>query len=99
MKKMSKKVIGLIIGGALLLIIIVGAAGMMILGTNAQEARDIALNYSGGGEIVSQETENEGLLNEYKFTIVNGNNWYEIQIGGFGRIQEVETGSGPYYRD
>ena len=99
MKKMSKKVIGMIIGGALLIVVIVGVAGVIILGTNAQEAREIALNYSGGGEIVGQEVENEGLLNEYKFKIVNGDTWYEIQIGGFGQIEEVETGNGSYYWD
>lgn len=53
------------------------------------------MNQTGGGEIVSQEISNEGLWNEYSYTIVNGDSWYDIEINGFGQITELEQSVAP----
>ena len=36
----------------------------------------------------------EGLWNEYSYVIINGDKWYEIEIGGFGGIGEIKSGTG-----
>lgn len=96
MKKIPKKLIGIIAGAATGIIVLI-IAGILIFRVDGAKAQNIALNQTGGGDIVSQEVENEGLLNEYKYTIVNGDAWYEIEIGGFGRVKELEAGVGHTY--
>ena len=62
------------------------------LRVDGNEARQIALEASGGGEVIQETRESEGLWNEYEFVIQNGDTWYSIEIGGFGRITEMESG-------
>ena len=52
------------------------------------EAQQIALNQAGGGEIVESEVSSEGLWNEYSYTVVNGDTWYQVDISGFGTVEE-----------
>ena len=94
MKKLGKKAIIGICAGGVLLVAAVAVILIMVLRVNPVEAQNIALSQTGGGEIVSQEVSTEGLWNEYSYTIVNGDNWYEIEIGGFGGIEGIESGSG-----
>ena len=96
MKKFSKKgMIGIIVG-AVVVIAAVAFILIMTLRESTGEARDIALKESGGGDIVSEEVSSEGLWNEYGFVIENGDRWYKIEIGGFGGISEIESGTGQY---
>ena len=62
-------------------------AAVMLLRVDPAEAQNIALSQTGGGEIVSQEVSSEGLWNEYSYTIVNGDTWYEIEIWRFRRYR------------
>ncbi len=94
MKKLSKKgIIGIVIGIIVVLAIIVIAL-IMTLRIDREEAENIALNEAGGGQIQSEEVSSEGLWNEYSFVIVNGDQWYEIEVGGFGGISEIQSGTG-----
>ena len=45
---------------------VIGFIAVSVLRVDAAKAQEIALNQTGGGEIVSQEISNEGLWNEYK---------------------------------
>ena len=59
MKNMSvKKIIGIVVG-AVVALAVVGIAAVMLLRVDAAEARQIALETSGGGEVLSQEISNE----------------------------------------
>ena len=71
-------------------------AAVFILRIDAGEARQIALDAAGGGEVIRQEVSSEGLWNEYSYVIVNGDTWYDIEITGFGSIEEMESGIGSY---
>ena len=82
-----------IAGGAAALIVAV-LAGIFLLRVDGAKAQSIALSQTGGGQIVSQEVENEGLWNEYKYEIVNGDSWYEVEISGFGNVTGLEMKSG-----
>lgn len=93
MKKQTKIIIGGI-AGAVLGILLLGIIGTLIFRVDAAKAREIALRQTGGGEIISQETESEGLWNEYQYKIVNGDSYYEIEIGGFGNVKGIEQGTG-----
>ena len=95
MKKLGKKAIIGICAGGVLLVAAVAVILIMVLRVNPVEAQNIALSQTGGGEIVSQEVSTEGLWNEYSYTIVNGNNWYDIEISGFGQVTELEQSAGP----
>lgn len=90
MKKLSKKLVIGIAGAAAVLAAAV-LVGIFLLRVDAGKAQSIALEKSGGGQIISQEVESEGLWNEYKYEIVNGSSWYEIEIGGFGQVKELEV--------
>ena len=94
MKKLGIKGIVAIAVGVVIILLVAGLAAVMILRVDPAEAQNIALNQTGGGEIVSQEVSSEGLWNEYSYTIVNGDTWYEIKIGGFGGIEGIESGTG-----
>lgn len=97
MKKISKKALG-IGAGALAAAAVIILAGIMIFRIDNVKAEQIALNQTGGGQIVKREISSEGLWNEYSYTIQNGDTWYEIEIGGFGRIEEFESGRGDMWK-
>lgn len=94
MRKLSKKgIIGIVIA-AIIVIILAVIAIIMGMRVDSEEARNIALQETGGGQITVEEVSSEGLWNEYSYTIVNGDKWYEIEIGGFGGIEELQSGTG-----
>lgn len=96
MKTMSvKKIIAIVIGAAGALAVIALAA-IFTLRVDNGEARQIALDAAGGGEVVSQEVSSEGLWNEYSYEIVNGDTWYDIEVSGFGSVTEMESSTGLY---
>ena len=89
MKKGIGKWIGLFIA-----IIVIFVAVVMTQRIDSQEAQNIALEQAGGGKIVAQEIDKGLLLNEYSYTVQNGENWYQVDINGFGSVEEVESGTG-----
>ena len=99
MKNLSlKKLVGIVIG-AVAALAVIALVAVFALRVDSAEARQIALDAAGGGEVVSQEVSSEGLWNEYSYQIVNGDTWYDIEISGFGNITELESGTGQYFRD
>ena len=85
---------------AIAAICVVGIAGIafaasLLLRVDVIRAREIALAASGGGEVVGQEIDREGLWNEYSFHIRNGDTRYEVEIDPFGAVSGLE--SGPAY--
>lgn len=101
MKKLTGKTRTLVIAGAaVVMVVVVGFIAALALRTDAAQAREIALAATGGGEIVSQESDQEGLWNEYSYDIRNGENWYEVEVNAFGRVTGLESGRNGYgYRD
>ena len=101
MKKLTGKTRTLVIAGAaVVMVVVVGFIAALALRTDAAQAREIALAATGGGEIVSQESDQEGLWNEYSYDIRNGENWYEVEVNAFGRVTGMESGRNGYgYRD
>lgn len=95
MNKITKII--LITGGSIAGVIVLAVAMTVLLRVGGGKAQAIALQQTGGGEIVSMEVEAEGLLNEYKYEIINGNHYYEVEVNGFGWITEFEQELG-YYR-
>lgn len=98
MKKISgKMIIGIGAGVAVI------AAAVVILITairiDGADARQIALNQTGGGEIIREEISREGILSEFSYVIVRDDQWYEIELDGFGRIEEMSSGAGQYVDD
>ena len=89
MKKRIGKWIGLFIA-----VIVIFVAVVMTQRIDSQEAQNIALEQAGGGKIVAQEIDKGLLLNEYSYTVQNGDNWYQVDINGFGNVEEVESGTG-----
>ena len=87
MKKISKKTIGIIIG-VVAAVIIIAVIAIMAFRIDIAEAQQIALNQAGGGEIVEREVSSDGLWNEYSYTVVNGDTWYQVDISGFGMVEE-----------
>lgn len=98
MKKISKKTIGIIIG-VVAAVIIIAVIAIMAFRIDIAEAQQIALNQAGGGEIVESEVSSEGLWNEYSYTVVNGDTWYQVDISGFGTVEELETGIGDTWKN
>lgn len=97
MKRSIGQWIGLSIGGiAILSIIFVSVVLMQRI--DSQEAQSIALEQAGGGEIIAKEISKDFLWNEYSYTIQNGDNWYEIDITGFGNVEEIESGTGESWK-
>ena len=88
-----KKGIGFAIGGIVVLVVIFVSFALMQK-IDSQEAQNIALEQAGGGEIVAQEISKEFLWNEYNYTVKNGDKWYEIEIDGFGNVEEIKSGTG-----
>ena len=97
MSKSSKKIIGIVLG-VILVVIVVGLVAVMALRIDRAEAEQIALEQAGGGEIVEREVSSEGLWNEYSYTVQNGDTWYEIEIGGFGQVGELKSGTGDSWK-
>ena len=98
MKHLSvKKLVGIAVGAVAALAVIALAASLA-LRVDGTEARQIALDTAGGGEVISQEVSSEGLWNEYSYKIVNGDTWYDIEVSGFGHITELEGGTSQYPR-
>lgn len=97
MKNLSVKKIVTIIIAAVIAAIVIAVAAIMIFRIDEAEAKNIALKQAGGGEIISSETSKEALWSEYSFVISNGDQWYDIEVGGFGHISEIESGTGPYH--
>ena len=99
MKHLSvKKLVGIIVG-AVVVLAVIALADIFALRVDGTEARQIALDTAGGGEVISQEVSSEGLWNEYSYKIVNGDTWYDIEVSGFGNVTEMESGTGQYPRD
>lgn len=99
MKNLSlKKLVGIVIG-AVAALAVIALVAVFALRVDSAEARQIALDAAGGGEVVSQEVSSEGLWNEYSYGIVNGDTWYDIEVSGFGNVTEMESGTGQYFRD
>ena len=94
MKTISIKKLMIILIGAIAALCIIAFIAIMALRIDSFKASEIALQKTNGGQIVQEEIDNEGLWNEYKYTIVNSNMWYEIEISGFGNIKEMETSYG-----
>ncbi len=102
MKKLSLKLILAIIAAIIIIFLLIGSIGIMIFRIDSTEARNKALEQSGGGEVISEQIEREDLfLNEYSYIIINGDKWYDIEINGFGQIKELKQGTGnyPLYKD
>ena len=97
MSKISKKVIG-IVAGVIVVVIVAGIAAVMAFRVDSAKAEQIALEQAGGGEIVQQEISSEGLWNEYSYVIQNGDSWYEIEVGGFGSVTDMESGTGDSWK-
>ena len=38
-------------------------------------------------------------FSEYSYVISSGDRWYEIEIGGFGNVEEMSSGTGQYIDD
>lgn len=96
-KNLSGKVRALIIAGAAVVVVLVAVLiGSLALRVDVTEARETALAAAGGGEVVGQEIDQEGLWNEYSFDIMNGNTWYEVEINAFGRVTGLESSQGGY---
>ena len=96
MKNLSVKKITAIVIGAAAALAVVALIAVFTLRMDAAEARQIALDTAGGGEVIGQEISSEGLWNEYSYVIVNGSTWYDIEVSGFGRVTELESGTGTY---
>ena len=93
MKKGIGKWIGLFIA-----VIIIFVTVVLTQRIDSQEAQNIALEQAGGGKIVAQEIDKGLLLNEYSYTVQNGENWYQVDINGFGNVEEVESGTGDSWK-
>ena len=99
MKNLSvKKLVGIGVG-AVAVLAVLALVAIFALRVDSAEARQIALDAAGGGEVVSQEVSREGLWNEYSYGIVNRDTWYDIEVSGFGNVTEMESGTGQYPRD
>lgn len=96
-KNLSKNIRALIIAGvAVIAVLMAVLIGSLVLRVDVAEARETALTAAGGGEVVSQEIDQEGLWNEYSFDIVNGDMWYEIEVNAFGKVTGLESSQGGY---
>ena len=98
MKNLSVKKIAVIVIGAAAALAVVALIAVFALRIDAAEARQIALDTAGGGEVIGQEISSEGLWNEYSYEIVNGDTWYDIEVSGFGHITELESSTSQYPR-
>ena len=97
LKNLSGRVRTLVIAGSVVVLVLVAVLiGSLALRVDVAEARETALAAAGGGEVVGQEIDQEGLWNEYSFDIMNGNIRYEVEVNGFGRVTGLESNQGGY---
>lgn len=73
-----------------------GLAGSLMLRADVTQARETALAAAGGGEVVAQEIDREGLWNEYSFDIVKDDMRYEVEVNAFGRVTGLESSQAGY---
>lgn len=96
-KNLSRNVRVLIVAGIVVVVALAaGLIGSLVLRVDVAEAREIALAAAGGGEVVGQEIDQEGLWNEYSFDVTNGDTWYEVEVNAFGRVTGLESSQGGY---
>lgn len=97
LKNLNGKVRAVVIAGIVVVVVLVAAlVGSLALRVDVAEARETALAAAGGGEVVGQEIDQEGLWNEYSFDIMNGDTWYEVEVNTFGKVTSLESGQGGY---
>lgn len=97
LKNLSGKVRALVIAGIAVVVVLAAVfIGSLALRVDVTQAQEAALAAAGGGEVVSQEIDQEGLWNEYSFDIVNGSMWYEVEVNAFGRVTGLESTQGGY---
>lgn len=97
LKNLSGKVPTLVIAGIMVVAVLTAVLiGSLALRVDAAEARETALAAAGGGEVVSQEIDQEGLWNEYSFHIMDGDTWYEVEVNAFGHVTGLESRQGEY---
>lgn len=98
MKKLSvKAIVGITLG--VVIAVVAAVILVTVLRIDDGRARAIALDQAGGGEIIREEISREGLFSEYSYVISSGDRWYEIEIGGFGNVEEMSSGTGQYIDD
>ena len=96
-KNLSGTVRALIIAGIAVIVILAAILVIsLVLRVDVAEARETALAAAGGGEIVSQEIDQEGLWSEYSLDIVNGDTWYEVEVSAFGSVTGLESSQSGY---
>ena len=96
-KNLSGKVRALVIAGMAVIVLLAAALiGSLATRVDVAQARETALAAAGGGEVVGQEIDREGLWNEYSFDIVNGGTWYEVEANAFGKVTGRESSQGGY---
>lgn len=93
---MKKWIISIVV--VVVVLAVAGTVWAMTSRVSSQEAEQIALSTAGGGEIVKREISSEGPFSEYSYTVVNGDTWYEIDINGFGTIEEMNQGIGDSWK-
>lgn len=99
-KKLSKKIrVRILVGIAVVVVLTAVLIGSLVLRVDTAQARENALSAAGGGEIMGQEIDQEGLWNEYSFDILNGDTWYEVEVNAFGRVTSLESSRGGYDKD
>ncbi len=86
----------LFIGIAAIVVLAAVLIGSLALRVDVTQARETALAAAGGGEVISQEIDQEGLWNEYSFDIMNGDMWYEVEINAFGSVTGLESSQSGY---
>lgn len=97
LKKLSGKSRALVIAGAaVVVVLVIGLVASLVLRVDVVKAREIALATVGGGEIVGQEIDQEGLWSEYSFDILNGETRYEVELNAFGSVTSLESNQGGY---
>ena len=96
-KKLSGKVRVLILAGIGVVVVLAAVlVGSLVLRVDVTKAREAALAAAGGGEVVGQEIDQEGLWSEYSFDILNGSTWYEVEVNAFGTVTSLESSQGGY---
>ena len=95
MKNLSKKARIAAIS-SIAVIAVIAFAAALAMRTDVTKAQNAALAAAGGGEIISQEVENEWLWSEYSFDIMNGDTWYEVEVNTFGKVTGLESRLGSY---
>lgn len=66
-------------------------AASLLLRVDAGRAREIALSAVGGGTVIAQEIDREGLWNEYSYHIQNGDARHEVEVDAFGTVTSLES--------